>query len=470
MLTHKSTYLITLALVAILNISVYSQEINIVNLETNSASKNDFAPFVKDSILYFTTNRKHELIKTYLNRDNEWVYRLYKSDILPNEAQAKETPLQNPQLSKLNTASICWSADTSTIVITQNQYSTVKRSKGRQNLLGIFFITNKKGEWSRPSAFKYNSRRNYSNVHPTITPDGKTIYFVSDKPGGIGKADIYESSLVNGEWTEPVNLGRKVNTEGNEVFPFYHSSGKLYFSSEGHNSTGKLDIFYTSKNNGVWSAPIKLEYPINTESNDFSCYIYDSQTEGYFASDRTGNADIFKFNDTYPKFPDASPQIEDNFCFTLFENGPYVSDTLPYKYKWNFGDGATANGLEVDHCFPGPGKYLVELNVVDTLANKDLYTVASYEVNLERTPQIYITAPDTVNIGTSFQLSTDISTLQDFVPTQYFWDFGDGNKAKGVTIHHIFRKKGIYTITCGAISKLDPTDKRSSTRQIVVIE
>ncbi|MGQ1785884.1 MULTISPECIES: PKD domain-containing protein [unclassified Saccharicrinis] len=470
MITHNLKHIFTFILLALFSLSVYAQDIKIVNLKTNSPSKNDFAPYVVDSVLYFTSNRKHELLKSYLNQDNEWVYRLYKSSILPNDGMGKETALQNPQLSKLNTASICWSADTSTIVITQNQYSTIKRSKGRKNLLGIFFIPNINGKWGRPSAFKHNSRRDFSNVHPTITPDGQTIYFVSDRPDGFGKADIYESTVVNGEWTEPVNLGKTVNTEGNEVFPYYHPSGKLYFSSEGHNSTGKLDIFYTSKNNGRWSAPVKMEYPINTESNDFSCFIYDSQTEGYFASDRTGSANIFKFNNPHPTFPDAKPQVDDTFCFTLFENGPYVSDTLPYKYKWYFGDGETATGLEVDHCFPGPGNYKVELNVVDTLANEDLYTVASYDVNLELTQQIYISAPDTVKAGTSFSLSTEKSILRDFIPKQYFWDFGDGNKAKGVTIHHIFRKKGIYTITCGAISKFDPTDKLSSTRQIVVTE
>ena len=470
MINYKLKYIYSVILITFAVFSLSSQEIEVVSIESNSALKDDFAPYVMDSVLYFSSNRKHEIVRSYLNSNNEWVYRLYKASILPNDGIGKETMLQNDQLSKLNTPTIAWSEDKSTIVISQNQYSTIKKSKGRENLLGIFIINNKNGKWSRPSAFKHNSRRGYSNVHPTITPDGKTIYFVSDMPDGFGKADLYESTLINGEWTEPVNLGKNVNTDGNEVFPYYHPSGKLYFSSEGHNSSGKLDIFYTSKYDGKWTAPVKLESPINSESNDFSCYIYKEQTEGYFASDRLGNANIYKFTNPHPTFPDAKPQVNDNFCFTLFEDGPYMSDTLPYKYKWYFGDGGVGSGLEVDHCFPGPGSYKVNLNVIDTLANEDLYTVASYDVNLELTQQIFISAPDTVKANTSILLSSDKSFLKNFEPKQYFWDFGDGNKAKGVTINHIFRKKGKYTIRCGAISKNDPTEKLSSTQQIIVIE
>lgn len=470
MIKFKLLYLYAIFLLFTLVNSTYGQDFIIERIEVNSASKNDFAPYVMDSVLYFSSNRKHELLKTYMNDNNQWVYRLYQSAILPNDDMGREKIMENDQLSKLNTPTIAWSQDKSTIVITQNQYTTLKTSKGRENLLGIYIITNQNGKWSRPSSFEHNSRRGYSNVHPTITPDGQTIYFASDMPGGFGKSDLYESTLVNGEWTEPLNLGSIVNTDGNEVFPYFHPGGKLYFSSEGHNSTGKLDIFYTSKSEGKWSAPIKLEYPINTESNDFSCYIYPSQTEGYFASDRTGQADIYKFSNPFPTFPDAQPQVVDNFCFTLFENGAYVSDTLPYKFKWYFGDGVTAFGLEVDHCFPGPGTYNVELNVVDTLTNVDLYTVASYPVSLELTQQIIITAPDTVKVGANLNLSAEKSVLKDFIPHQYFWDLGDGNKEKGVTIHHVFRKKGIYTITCGAISKLDSTIKMGSTVQIVVTD
>ncbi len=464
----------TLILICLLIMSSYveghCQSTIVEPIPNNSPLKNDFAPYVKDSVLYFSSNRKHELIKTYLDQNNEGLYRLYKAQLKSNDDYGKEQALVSDKLSKLNTATISYSQDGSKIFITQNEYATLNRSKGRENLLGIFIIENNNGKWSRPYSFPYNSRRNYSTAHPTVTPDGNTLFFVSNMPGGFGKTDLYQSTFMNGEWSEPVNLGKNINTEGHELFPYYHPSGKLYFSSDKHGSKGGLDIFYIRWDGNEWSKPIQLEKPINSENNDFSCYVFEDETEGYFASDRSGNDDIYKFSNPFPTFPDAKPQVEDNFCFTLFENGPFKSDTLPYIYQWYFGDGSSAKGLEVQHCFPGPGMYNVHLNVVDTLANVDLYTVAQYELELEQTQQIYISAPDTVAINTPVTFSAEKSVLKNFEPTQYYWDFGDNNKAKGVTINHIFQKKGIYHVLCGAISLDDYTNKMSSTCKIVVTE
>jgi hypothetical protein len=467
----KSVFLcIVIVFVGMQKMDVYSQQFTIEPIPTNSSLKNDFAPFVIDSTLYFASNRKHELVKTYLDQNNEGLYWMYKADILSNDDFGKELPVYPDLLGKLNTASLTCSEDGSKIFITRNQYSTVKRSKGKENMLGIFIMENNDGRWSSPVAFPYNSRRNFSNGQVTVTPDGNTLFFVSDQPGGFGKTDIYQSSYKDGEWTEPANLGRMVNTAGSELFPFYHSSGRLYFSSDSHGSSGGLDLFYSAWDGQKWTAPVQLEEPINSPQDDFSCYIYPGETEGFFASNRSGNDDIYKFSNPYPSFPDAQPQVDDNYCFTLFENGPFKSDTLPYKYQWHFGDGETAYGLEVRHCFPGPGMYSVHLNVVDTLVNVDLFTVAQYELELKQKQQIYISAPDTVVVNTPVTLSAGKSVLGDFTVSQYYWNLGDTNRSKGVTIHHIFRKKGIYKIVCGAISSDDMTQKMSSSRQIVVID
>lgn len=457
-------------MVSTLLFNVNSQKIIIEKLPFNSSLKNDFAPFVYDSVIYFTSNRKHEIVKTYLDQNNEGLYRLYKAPILINDEIGRESLLKPDELSKLNVASICYSFDGKEILITQNQYTSIKKSMGRENLLGIFTIENNNGTWSKPISFNHNSKRQYSNGQPTLSKDGETMLFVSNMSDGFGKTDIYQSKLVNGIWSEPKNLGKVINTEDRELFPFYHPSGRLYFSSEGHNSKGGLDIFYTIREGDGWSTPVQLEEPINSRYDDFSCYIDSSITGGFFASSREGVDNIYRFSNPFPSFPDAKEQVVDNFCFTIYEDGPFISDSLPYVYQWHFGDGQTAQGLEVDHCFPKPGLYDIHLNVVDTLANIDLYTVANYQINLELTQQVYILAPDTVKINERVNFSAEKSVLKDFVPKQYYWNFGDSNKGKGVTISHIFRTKGIYVITCGAVSKDDATNKMSSTRQIVVIE
>ena len=118
--------------------------------------------------------------------------------------------------------------------------------------------------------------------------DGKTMYFTSDMPGGFGGYDLYASYLEDGRWSPPLNLGPSVNTEGNEVFPFHHESGTLYFASNGLVGMGGLDIYKTTDSYGAWTDPINLGYPINTVDDDFGFIINSEQTHGYFSSNRKG--------------------------------------------------------------------------------------------------------------------------------------------------------------------------------------
>ncbi len=451
------------------SVQTIGQEYDIISLPVNSPVKNDFAPYVKDSVLYFASNRKNEILKSYLDQNNEGLYRLYGAKQLKNNEFGNGFLIYPEELGKLNTSGICYANGDSLVFLTQNMYSTYKRSKGRDNKLGIFIVNNENGNWGRPSSFSYNSRRDYSNGQVTVSDDGNTMFYVSDQPGGYGETDIYQSEYVNGEWTEPKNLGSEVNTSGKELFPFYHPSGRLYFSSDRSESIGELDIFYTTWDGKKWVSPIRLDSTINTPYNDFSCFIFPDDTEGYFASDRGGNDDIYHYKALFPVFDNAMPQVEDNYCFTLYDDGPYQSDTMTCVYKWSFGDGESEVGLEVNHCYSGPGHYSIKLNMVDTLINKDLLTVAEYNLDIERTVQVYITAPDTVSVGTPVSFSAENSVLNDFEPENFYWYFGDGNKAIGETNKHIFRTKGIYTIVCGVVS-LDKKRKMGSTKTIVVTE
>jgi outer membrane protein OmpA-like peptidoglycan-associated protein len=118
-------------------------------------------------------------------------------------------------------------------------------------------------------------------------------------PGGFGGMDLYVSELENGRWGPPVNLGPGVNTEGHELFPFIHKTGRLYFATDGHLGLGGMDILYVDdKGNGQWSAPENPGFPINTSEDDFSFSINDEGTCGFFSSDRKGGSgrdDIYSF-------------------------------------------------------------------------------------------------------------------------------------------------------------------------------
>ena len=143
---------------------------------------------------------------------------------------------------------------------------------------------------------------------PSLASDGVTIYFVSNRAGGFGGTDIYKSVWNGANWSEPENLGPKINTPQDEQFPFIHPDGvTLYFSSYGHPGMGKSDIFLSRLEDGKWLTPMNLGYPINTDGDEWN-FVVDSKGENaYMASDRLdgyGGMDIY----TFPLYNKARPR------------------------------------------------------------------------------------------------------------------------------------------------------------------
>ena len=155
------------------------------------------------------------------------------------------------------------------------------------------------GQWGVPMAFKYNQVAVYSVGDPCISKDGKTVYFVSNMPGGKGGTDIYYCKRnATGEWDNPVNLS-DLNTEGNERTPSFDSADNFYFSSDGLIGMGGLDIYKSAIVDGVFSKAINKGYPLNSPQDDFA-YNFDGLVTGYFASNRPeghGSDDIYRFSD-----------------------------------------------------------------------------------------------------------------------------------------------------------------------------
>jgi outer membrane protein OmpA-like peptidoglycan-associated protein/tetratricopeptide (TPR) repeat protein len=152
--------------------------------------------------------------------------------------------------------------------------------------------------------FPYNKPEEYSVGHPTLSADGKTLYFVSDMPGGFGGTDLYYCvKNENDKWSAPLNLGKTINTPGKELFPYVDKNGVLYFSSDGHNGMGGLDIYKSTGSRTKWTEPENLKYPVNSPKDDFSVYFDEANNIGYLSSNRDGgkgNDDIYKFAYTPP--------------------------------------------------------------------------------------------------------------------------------------------------------------------------
>lgn len=155
--------------------------------------------------------------------------------------------------------------------------------------------------WTVPESFGGTINTTDYEGMPCLSADNKTLFFISNKKGGYGGMDIWMSHFKDGLWQEPINLGPKINTAGNEFAPFLHPDGKhFYFSSDGHLGFGGLDLFMANwLQDTVWSYPRNLGLPINTAFDDMSIFVFQNGNAAYFSSDRdsmAGNFDIYAGN------------------------------------------------------------------------------------------------------------------------------------------------------------------------------
>jgi outer membrane protein OmpA-like peptidoglycan-associated protein/Tol biopolymer transport system component len=170
--------------------------------------------------------------------------------------------------------------------------------KGRCDL----YISVKEGDyWTMPKNMDYPVNSHYTETQPSLSADGKTLYFASDRPGGQGQVDIWQTrQLDNNQWSAPVNLGDVINSKGNEMSPFIHPDGQtLYLASDGHIGLGGFDLFISRKDStGKWTQPGNLGYPINTHKDEYGLIVNPSGTRAYFASDiqAENGRDIYYFN------------------------------------------------------------------------------------------------------------------------------------------------------------------------------
>ncbi|PYF77452.1 OmpA family protein [Pedobacter nutrimenti] len=202
--------------------------------------------------------------------------------------------------------------------------------------LELFIYSNLNGQWEE-IAFPYNNVQKYSVGHAALSKDEKTLYFVSDMPGGFGGTDIwYSERKSDGTWGQPQNAGGRINTPGNEMFPNLNEDGVLYYSSNGLPGMGGLDIFSAKGSQNNWSVPLNLKYPINSSGDDFAFLTAETTAgtkSGYLSSNRKGGKggdDIYSFNSVISKIILAlkgtvvnkkTGEILPASAVTLFQNG-----------------------------------------------------------------------------------------------------------------------------------------------------
>ncbi|RUA19636.1 MAG: flagellar motor protein MotB [Flavobacteriia bacterium] len=275
----------------------------------------DFAASYYEKGLIFASDRDTGNLARYRHTWNSRDFLdLYKVDV-DSVSSGKAVKLEGEVNTRLHESTSVVSKDGQTMYFTRNNFMDGRKGKDEEGIirLKIYSAENINGMWTNITELPFNSD-SYSVAHPMLSPDGKRLYFVSDMPGSLGESDIFMTEIIgDGTYGPIVNLGKNINTMARETFPFITKDGVLYFSSDGHQGLGGLDIFATKIAFDEYDQPVvNVGRPINGPNDDFS-FIYDiANKSGYFSSNREGGMgddDIYQFVENEPLVLDCIQEV-----------------------------------------------------------------------------------------------------------------------------------------------------------------
>lgn len=457
---NRSIYIWSLiALLSIFDVVAFAQgrsrtpkvkeiEVRMLNLMGSASALN---PIIKDSILYFASNKKNEVLVNHLNEeDGSHLYQIYSVPIRNGRPYGTPQPfMQGPQRA-YNQVALTFDND-GKLIITQNNLEV---TSNRGAVLGIY-------EYASPSqtndgVLTIFQPKGRSMAYPTYSEDGKLMIFTSDMSGGEGSADLYYCEMKNGAWTRPVNMGNVINTPGVETSPYIHSSGKIFFASNGRGDSKRLDLYYCFKTDNGFTEPVRYDGIINSSADDYGVFLSDDEKWGYFTSTRHGYDHIYYFRNNFPQFPNANEWEEESYCYEFYEESVESYDPEAFSFKWSVSDGTQRMGTSIDHCFAGPGEYVVSLSVLDKTSGEEMFNLAEFPLELVKPEQININGKKTVLRGETVTYTADSKNISKFTPSEvYYWivDSPDGEmRVKGPSVTVDFDEKGEYIIKCGTIN------------------
>lgn len=277
-----------------------SAQYTVKNLQEINTAASEMGPaFFGKSILISSNRYKVDNINNSHNWTGMDFYKLYKAD---EENISNVIKFAGDVQTKYNVGPVNYDFNGKTLYLTRNQIEKGKviRGKDDQVKLRIYSYTYdvENEEWNNEQSFAYNNK-DYNVAHPALSADGNWLIFSSDMPGGMGGMDLWACEMKNGQWGNPVNLGSEINTKGNEVFPFVSSTNLLFFSSDGKEGLGGLDVYFSSFKKGKAGDAKTISYPVNSMGDDFSFILSHTGNIAYFASNRPGGKgsdDIYLIN------------------------------------------------------------------------------------------------------------------------------------------------------------------------------
>ncbi len=419
-------------------------------LPFSSPDYDEFCPSIWGDTLIFCSNQENEFLLTYHDGRNRGLFNIFQARIDPQGEEMKPSVLSKALVTHFNDGPAALSPDGKQMVYSRNQEVNARHRNvfKLSNHLGIYFAELEDGVWVPTGEFPYNNPE-YSITTPCYSPDGSFIYFASDHPEGYGGSDLYRSEWKEGAWSEPLNLGAEINTGGNEAYPFVAANGDMFFASDGHAGLGGKDIFLTRYEGGQWMSPFHLEYPLNSEEDDFGLVTKGDFSEGFLSTSREKSDDIYRFYTHIPQLFDCEAMLTNNYCYEFWDEEFPGTDSLPVIYEWSFSDGTSTRGLRVTHCFPGPGAHWARLNIIDDRTDSTFYTQDSLEFLITEHEQPFNTSSETGVVEDSMAFSGIHSNQPGFVIEQYIWDFGDGGFAEGSEVEHVYETSGSYEVRLG---------------------
>jgi outer membrane protein OmpA-like peptidoglycan-associated protein len=433
----------------------------------------EFSPVGFKSGIVFCTNKPSTKIMGYSTEDNKGFVKI-------NFIDSAGTPQPTARLfskklsTKFNDGPVTFNSKGDTIYYSRNIIVDGKVSdiSSLRNKLGIYYSVFDGSDWTKTRDLRINSEW-YNITTPWLSPDGKRLYFASDKPGGYGGSDLYYSQWKNDYWEDPVNMGQVINTKGNESYPFINAAGEFFFSSDGHPGFGGKDIFYARYGDTCWLEPICLDTPVNSQYDDFGIFTDTLMQSGYFSSNRDKSIDIFQFRTNFHQAFYNSVQQENNYCYIFSDSGSVPVDTTNLQYRWSFGDKASSPKPKTTHCFQGPGIYTVRLDIVEKANGRLFFTKLIYDLKIIDIEQAYINSPVCAVKGEEVSFDGLKSYLPGFKVISYAWDFGDKDRSKGEKVTHVFKEKGKYSVNLELALRADSGSfirKTGISRKIMIVD
>ena len=269
-----------------------------VELASFNSPQNDFtAVKFQDAIVFASSRNKTQ----WINKKHGWTsdsyLKLYTTQNSGGGVHLKPKIFMGDLSSKYNDGPICFSKDYNTVYFTRNNSNKKFISSERTYKLKIFEAGLNQNGFDRIRELPFNGN-NFNCAHPSLSNDGTLLFFASDMEGGFGGMDIYYTKKEGDVWGTPVNLGATVNTAGTEVFPFIAANGLLYFSSNGHDGIGGLDVYEAKFSDDKAGIAFNMGEPVNSINDDFGVFLAEDNKTGYLSSNRKNGGmddDIYNF-------------------------------------------------------------------------------------------------------------------------------------------------------------------------------